>query len=344
MKRFSSLFLRDLILCYRNGHVYVVLAIALLMISLILFIPEEISTGPGEYLLDTLPGEPVRSKLIELGGRIESLPESKADFDKLLSDNPNSLGIIVKGDLDNPDLEIIQTRKIPEQNINLLISSLELVLGSLKGMEIPQTTVIYLRSQTKSIPKNLAGIPIFLAFEVGILGFLLVAVFVFQEKQEGTIKAYRISPGGICQYILSKTLVFTLLSLVYGILVVLAGLGFKTNWAALIALIFWSGFLMTLLGLGFAAWFNNLSHWFFPGLAVLIINLLPFVSYIYPVFNPAWMKVLPSYLLVFALREALFPAGNPQLIIKTLFYGLIWLTGVSLFSAFSVRKKLLKGV
>jgi len=343
MKRFSSLFLKDLILCFRNGHVYVVLAIALLMIALILFIPEEINTSPGEYLLDTLPGKPIRSELLDLGARTESLPESEEDLDRLLTKNPNSLGIVITGEPDNPDLEIIQTREITEQNINLLISSLELLLGSMKGKEIPEPKVVFLRSQTESIPKNLAGIPIFLAFEVGILGFLLVAVFIFQEKQEGTIKVYRTSPGGIGSYILSKTLVFTILGLVYGIVVTLAGLGFNTNWAAVIALILWSGFCMTLLGLGFAAWFNNISHWFFPGLAVLILNMLPFVTYIYPIFNPPWMKILPSYLLVFALREALFPAGNPELIAKTLLYGLLWLAGISVFSVFSVHKKLLKG-
>ena len=44
---------------------------------------------------------------------------------------------------------------------------------------------------------------------------MLVAVMIFQEKQEDSIRAYRISPGTVAGYILSKTLVFIVLSIVY---------------------------------------------------------------------------------------------------------------------------------
>ena len=82
---------------------------------------------------------------------------------------------------------------------------------------------------------------------------------------------------------------------------------------------------MTLFGLGFAAWFNNLSQWFFPGLGLLILNMLPFFSYVYPVFNPEWIRFIPSHGLVFSLKESLFPAG------------------AVIFCAYSVKKRLLMG-
>ncbi|HKJ84853.1 MAG TPA: hypothetical protein VKA06_02195, partial [Spirochaetia bacterium] len=133
-----------------------------------------------------------------------------------------------------------------------------------------------------------------------------------------------------------------ILGIAYGFVVVAVAVGFGANWPALLGLLVWASLFMTIFGLGFAVWFRNLSHWFFPGLAVLVLNMLPFFAYIYPVFNPRWVQVIPSYSLVFALREALFPTGDAQLITRTLLVGLVWLAGATIFAAGSVRARLLR--
>jgi ABC-2 type transport system permease protein/fluoroquinolone transport system permease protein len=313
------------------------------MIALIVFLPEEINTGPGEYVLDTLPGAPVRSALVELGANVEGLPESREQFNALLEENRNATGVVIRGSLRVPQVEIIQRTQAPEESINLLTATLDLVIRGVQNGDVPEIPVERLRPQAEVIPMNLAGVPIFLAFEVGILGFLLVAVFVFQEKQEGTIRAYRVTPGGLWPYIASKTAIFTILAIVYGVIVVAVALGSGANWGAILALVVWASAFMTIFGLGFAAWFRNLSHWFFPGLAILVLNMVPFFAYIYPVFNPGWLQAIPSYSLVFALREALFPTGDAALIRETLLTGLAWLAGATVFAAVSVRARLLKG-
>jgi hypothetical protein len=343
MRRLFALFGQDLLLAWRNGHVAVVIAIAVLMIAVVIFLPAQIDTGPGEYVLDTIPGAPVRGALADLGANIDGLPADRAEFESLLEANRDAVGVVIGGSLDRPLVEIIQRTAVPEESINLLTATLDLVLRGLQTGTVPDVPVERLRPQAESIPMNLVGIPVFLAFEVGILGFLLVAVFVFSEKQEGTIRAYRVTPGGLWAYIGSKALVFTVLALLYGVVVVAVGLGFAVNWPAILALVVWASLFMTVFGLGFAAWFRNLSHWFFPGLAVLVLNMLPFFAYIYPVFNPAWLRIVPSYALVFALREALFPTGDAALIRETLLVGLAWLAGATVFAAVSVRARLLKG-
>jgi ABC-2 type transport system permease protein/fluoroquinolone transport system permease protein len=343
MRRLVSLFTQDTVLAWRNGHVAVVIAIALLMIALIVFLPQEINTGPSEYVLDTLPGTPIRSALVEMGAAPDGLPDSRTDFETLLEDNRNATGVVIDGSLERPRIEIVQRTQVPEESINLLTATLDMVIVGVQRGETPSVPVERLRPEAQAIPMNLAGVPIFLAFEVGILGFLLVAVFVFQEKQEGTIRAYRVTPGGLWPYIASKTAVFTILAILYGVVVVVVARGLRANWLAILALVVWASAFMTVFGLGFAAWFRNLSHWFFPGLAVLVLNMLPFFAYIYPVFNPNWVRVIPSYSLVFALREALFPTGDTALIRETLYTGLAWLAGATVFSAVSVRARLLKG-
>lgn len=343
MNAVTTLLAQDGKLIWRNGHAAVVAGIALLMIALVIFLPEEFSTGPGEYLYDAIPGSPLRNALVEMGADLSGLPESQQELNELLGENPNAIGIIVQGTIEQPVVSITQPREIPEQSINLLQATIDTALRTLQGADLEPAPVRRLRPQAEIIPTNLAGLPIFLGLEVGILGFLLVAVFVFQEKQEGTIRAYRITPAGLWPYLISKAAVFLLLSLSYGIVVVAAGMGLGVNWPAVIALIAWASLFMTVFGLGFAAWFDNLSSWFFPGLAVLILNMLPFFSYIYPVFTPLWVPYIPSYGLLFALREALFPTGNPELITRTLLTGLAWLGAATVFAAFSVRARLLQG-
>ncbi|TVR57789.1 MAG: ABC transporter permease [Spirochaetaceae bacterium] len=343
MRRLASLVRQDLILAWRNGHIVVVLAIAALMIALIVFLPEKIASGPGEYVLDEIPGAPVRAAVLRLGGDASSLPRTREEYETLLESRPNTIGIEISGSLDDPVVQIVTRTSAPEQTMNLLVASIEQVLRDARGEQPAEPPVEFLRPQAPVVPLNLSGIPIFLAFEVGILGFLLVAVFVFGEKQEATIRAYRVSPGGLWPYIVSKAIVFVLISIVYGVLVVAAGLGFAVDWLSILALVVWASLFMTIFGLGFAAWFRNLSHWFFPGLAVLVLNLLPFVSYVYPVWSPAWVTFVPSYALVYALREALFPTGNRELIVQTLATGSAWLCAAVVFCALSVRARLLKG-
>jgi hypothetical protein len=143
-----------------------------------------------------------------------------------------------------------------------------------------------------------------------LLGFFIVAVLVFQEKQEGAIRAYRVSPAGPLAYILSKNLLLVVLALPYGGLLVLAGRGLEVNYLNLFILIILSSSLMTFAGLFVAVFFNNISEWFFIGVFILILNMLPLIAYAMPAFAPAWLTWIPSYPVVFGVREILFPTGK----------------------------------
>ena len=146
--------------------------------------------------------------------------------------------------------------------------------------------------------------------EVLVLGFLFVAVFIFQEKSEGSIRAYRVSPGGTATYILAKTLVFMALGVVYGLGLVTAAMGFSVNYGALLLLIVLGVNLYTFLGISVAVFFRNISEWFFTGVLLLAINMAPLASLMFPMFSPRWLTWLPSYPVVFGLSEALFPSGR----------------------------------
>ena len=63
-----------------------------------------------------------------------------------------------------------------------------------------------------------------LVFEVAILGFLFTAVILFQQKQEGSLRAYRVSPAGALPFVASKGLLWTAATVAYGALFLIGSL------------------------------------------------------------------------------------------------------------------------
>ena len=86
----------------------------------------------------------------------------------------------------------------------------------------------------------------------------------------------------------------------------LVAVGFGANYLNLAILVALASILMTLVGMIVAVFFRSLSEWFFPGALLLIVNMLPVVSYAAPVFSPKFITLIPSYPLIFAVNNILF--------------------------------------
>jgi ABC-2 type transport system permease protein/fluoroquinolone transport system permease protein len=190
-----------------------------------------------------------------------------------------------------------------------------------------QFAVALLRPPSQPIPLNMSVVPVAMVFDVVLLGFTFGAVMIFQEKQEGVNKAYRVSPASTLDYLLSKNLLFVLLSTVYGTLLVFIGFQFAADYGRILLLVILTSSMMTLLGLAIAVFFNNISEWFFIGVGVLVVNMLPVFSYSIPTFAPAWLTWIPSYPVLFGVRDVLFPRGDgivlAPLLIQLLLFNLI---------------------
>ncbi len=111
----------------------------------------------------------------------------------------------------------------------------------------------------------MTGLPALLAFEVIVLGFLLVAVFIFQEKSDGSIKAYCISPGGTLSYLLSKTALFAVIVLIYGLFFLLFTIGIPEQLLKISVVLLLASALYTLLGIIVEVFFRGISDWLFVG-------------------------------------------------------------------------------
>lgn len=341
MKRFASLFTQDLLISYRSGHVLIIALLLMVMAALVLFLPEEIRVH-NELILDTTPDAALASHLTGLGLGEGVVYTDEAAFRADLERQPNKVGVVFSGGLDAPAFEIITNSAIPVANLRLLEVSLERALLELRGAAQDALPVEYLRPLNPPPAFNVRFVPVILVFEVVLLGFLIAAVMMFQEKQEATLRAYRVSPAGTWTYILSKNALFLVLSLAYGLPILLLAFGLDFNLPLTLLLVALSSLLMTTFSMAIAVFFNNLSEWFFAGVAILVINSLPMISYGLPSFAPAWLTWIPSYSAVFATRDVLFNAATFGDILPTVLY-LVALTALAFAAAYvAIRYKLFK--
>lgn len=160
-----------------------------------------------------------------------------------------------------------------------------------------------------AVPFNERSVPAFICFEALVTGFILGGALMLSEKEDGTARALRIAPMGAARYLSAKTLLFSGIGTLYAALICLLCVGTGIAWIPFLLLTFFGTATMTLLGLAYTTLFRDMSGWFFSMALLLSVNMLPAVSYVSPVFAPFWMKLLPSYPVLFSLDKAMFGGG-----------------------------------
>lgn len=312
MKKFLSLFNQDLKIITRSGFHYALIALAIVFIAITNFaLPESLDLAPEQLFYDGTEGRVFEQLVSETGLQDDRYYTDYSQFKKQLQDSAVEVGIAATGTFPHIQFEIISKTELGEKTLNTIKSALQLLTDTMANRDTGKDiSFTYLREQTDPMPFNLSLVPIFITFEVVMLGFILIAVLIFQEKEEGSIRAYRVSAGKATEYILSKSLIIALMGLVYGIITTLLTVGPQLNYLILSAIILLAGLLMTFLGLGLSVFFKNISEFLVVSVAVMLVIQLPLVSYFNPSFSPWFIRLLPSYPVLFGIREIIYPTGK----------------------------------
>lgn len=343
MKRFSSLFVQDFMITIRNAFFYILVGLVVIILALVIFLPEQIDVRSSEFVYDASQEKVLETALLDAGMDAENIMGSEVEMLAALEESKKGIGIVFHGDLEKPAFTVYTEGSVAEENLNIVYAVLETMIAGLRG-ELPaeEIDVQLLREPSDPIPLNQNIVPIFLVFDAALLGYLISAVLIFQEKEEGTLRALRVTAMTPWHYILSKTALYTLMGLAYGALPVLAARGLAANYLHLAVIVALYSILMTLVGITIAVFFQNMSEWFFGGVLVLIVFLLPSFSYAIPSFAPQWVTWIPTYAVIFAVRDAMFFPGTA---------GGVWLSAVLLLAEivvmlvlcyFAVSRKLLR--
>lgn len=347
LRTYCTLVEQDFKIALRNYFHLVVLLLALIMIIVINFvIPEKVKITPNEVFFDNSENQFLKNYLLSKGVDKNHFFDSKKDIEQYVKNTGNSIGIIVEGNLDYYTISILHQGTESKETLNLLNATIEDTIKKIKTNLSEQDSynykLQYIYTKSRSIPFNKSMLPIFICTEVVTLGFLLISVMVFQEKQEGSIRAFRITPATTLHYILSKTTVNVCLSLFFALLLIIFTLGTDVNYLSTIILIINGCIFMTLLGLTISVFFKNLQEFIFPGILIIIAAGLPLTSYLTPSFSPWYVKFIPSYYLLFNLREVLLNSGKP--IYSAPLYMSPWILILATFfiCKWAVNKKLMK--
>jgi fluoroquinolone transport system permease protein len=118
-----------------------------------------------------------------------------------------------------------------------------------------------------------------------VLGNLVVATFMFMgglvllEKEEGTLEAQIVTPLGVGEYLASKVVTLTGLSIVENVAIVIlaAGLGFSA--LPLVLGIVLASAIYILVGFVAVARYDSINEYLFPSMLYTAVFALPFLHY-----------------------------------------------------------------
>ena len=341
MKPFFSQFMIDFIVAKRNMFFIIVISIALLYSMIVNFvIPSKTESYSGNfYILDNTVNKKYTQALNSFG--YNSFIASSLDAIKEnMSKDKSAVGLVLKDD----GIEAVFQgyESFQQQNIiKSIFSGLYDTLNNQNSIAAYKTTV--LKESAKKLPLNMKMIPVLLATDIIMLGFMFVAAMIFQEKKEGGLYAYRVSPGGTLNYILSKVIVNVMISVLFGVVFLFFTLGFKTNYFYFLSIIFLGAFLISLLGIFLAQFYSSLNEFIVVALIFNAVMALPVVSYFNPLIDIQILKIIPSYSLIYASDE-IISSVKSSYTLNTLLNLFIQISIFFPATYFSVRKTLIRKV
>jgi hypothetical protein len=342
-KGLGSLIRQDMSVVYRNGFLWVAVGMAAIFIAIVNWvIPEEVQATAREYVVDKTEGRVIAAYLGEMGRGDVVLPSEERLLEVLEVDN-RALGLVFTGTRDEPGAVLYLQGYEPEKSVRALDAAVESLWNEAAGLGRPSVhQVVFLRPEVLKPPFNKSLVPVLLGTEVVFLGFIFASVMVLQEKAEGSVKVFRVSPSGTWAYILSKTIVNVALAGFYGLLIYAGTLGIGLAIIPVLALVALTSALVTMAGLAVSVFFNSISDFIYPLVASSLVLSLPVGVYLFPSFRLPGFEVIPSYPLMFGIREIAFPTAKSGFYLSLVATLLLEVLVVLLLCGWAVERRLMK--
>jgi hypothetical protein len=294
---------QDLRLAYRNNLIQVSLALCVVLGLLVRFV---IPAAPGELELVLHDATPAGSyaALIEATGQ-EPLADEAAWREATGDGTPGVL-------LGEEGYELALTGNEPAHAVEVMKTSAH-AMWATAHPEIAGSggaRVTSLRPRSSPVPFNTGMIPMLLAMDVIILGFMFGSTMLLQKKMNGTIMALRASPVTPGQLLISTVAVNVLMAWIYGVGILIATGPERYPVFEMLTLVTVACAAFTLLGLFVATFFDDLSGMFMPLMGIGVVLSVPMGTYFSSSAPPIWVKVIPTYGAMKAFGEMFFPTGR----------------------------------
>lgn len=203
--------------------------------------------------------------------------------------------------------------------------------------ELIETQKITKLGRTTILNNRENMVPVMVVLLGSLMGFFIVIAYVFLDKDEGVIRAFAVTPSSIWQYLLSKTMVIITTVTISSSIITIPIMKLQPNYLLFYTLLIISSFTFSSLGLLVASFFDNISNAFGILYIIVIILMLPALSYFLPSFNPFWIRALPTYPILQSMKEIIMVKTDVGYVIGIT--GIVFTGGVILFLLANLRFK-----
>ncbi len=127
-----------------------------------------------------------------------------------------------------------------------------------------------------------------------LLGFLFVGVMVLFEKNENTLEALAVTPIKIHNYILSKTINLTLISLICCFAMVLSGYGTGFHYVHFFLATILTTMIFSFIGFIVVSGQSNFNKYILKAMGLILLLTVPFLGY-FEVTESYYYLLFPTY-------------------------------------------------
>lgn len=174
-----------------------------------------------------------------------------------------------------------------------------------------------------------------------LLGFLFVGVMVLFEKNENTLQALTVTPIKISNYIISKSIVLTVVSLVCCYAMVIAGYGLEFNFIHFTFGTILTTLIFSMLGFVAVAGQTSFNKYILRALGIILFLTLPFLGY-FDVVPKMWFALFPTQPAI-DLYNLSFATESTTVEIATAYaLCLFWVVVTFYWAKYSITKKIFK--
>ena len=363
--RVWSSFVKELKIASRGFYFYVEIGMALVLLAVMIFvIPEHYSPMKDEYVYVNLPQEaqevfwkeilkeedenPPQKVMLKIG-KNESpalLYQTEETRYYSLASREDMLALV---DQEGKAGAEIYLGKAGELRYTYFIQGYESdrmrnILLVLHNKDFGMVEEVFDAQDVRALETGVAvfndrenTLPVFLTFNGSLMGLFIIAAYVFLDKKEDVIRAYALTPATIWQYMLSKFMVITTSGILTSLILVVPVMGLKVNYPAMLIFLVATGFFTTSLGLLVASFYDDITKSFGTLYLLMMLMVMPAISYYIPGWEPGWVQWIPSYYVLEGFAEILRP-GAPWAYVWYIAGG-FGVAGAMLFALANVRFK-----
>ncbi|MCD4826938.1 MAG: ABC transporter permease [Acholeplasmataceae bacterium] len=261
--------------------------------------------------------------------------DSLDDLLRLSLSSGNAGSKITTNELD----EVIYTYIIQgyetERYVDFLYLTHSIDESSIAG-ELASQDVVEIGSSNRLTNKE-AIVPVFVVFAGSLMGLFIVIAYLFLDKGQGVIKALAVTPSTIGSYLLSKNFVIMTTVVISSSIVAIPIMGLKPNYFLFYVFLLITTFAFSSIGLFVSSFFDSIGKSFGVVYILMIVLMIPVISYYNSSFDPLWIKFFPTYPVLQGFKGILM--GQPDWAYVSIYAGVFLLAGIGILGLANIRFK-----